>query len=360
MGRHTLARVFLAVALVTGEIISTGAAVGVADTAITTAAQVDQTTINRDRARRLALTDGWPEVRAEAWSAVLSSRGDIAITEFFATGYAKARQRALDRIKRDRDYISLVNRFSLPGSTVRTTSARALVSVDSAQAEYVHVGYQQAVDLDAANDNKYQESLARLVQADRDYVTDLAANDPGTQVRAAATRALAAGDDTSIGLFFKYYWGIGADLDSEAFRRDTSDRNELWHSRIRLLTESALAAEQAERDASNEFARKAARTDAITAWQEAEKQAGESSVDWSAEKVKAEAQAAFWAAIAVHARGAQTEQDWTAVLARAEQGGTSWADEAQWAVEKASVWQNLAAQARSNALAAIDRDRGDR
>jgi len=349
-------RAILAAAIVTGAVISVGPSNAVADTAIT---QVDQATINRDRARRLALTDARPEVRAEAWSAVLSSRGDAAITEFFATGYTKAKQRAQDRIERNRDYIERVNRFSLSGSTVRATSARALVSVDSAQAEYVRVGYQQAMDLDAANDNKYQESLARLAQADRDYVADLAANDPGTQVRAAASRALAASDDTSIGRFFKYYWEIGADLDRDAFHRDTTDLNDIWHSRIRVLTESALAAEQAERDASTELARKAARADAIAAWQEAEKQAGESSVDWSAKKVKADTQAAFWASIAAHAREAQTEQDWAAVLARAEQGGTSWADEAEWAVKQASVWQNLAAQARSNALAAIDRDRGD-
>ncbi|MFD0200258.1 MULTISPECIES: hypothetical protein [Saccharothrix] len=338
--------------------VAPNAAAAVADTAVTAAGQVDLATVLRDRVRKMALSDPLPEVRAEAWNAVLSTRGDEAIREFVTGGYAAAKTRAADRIKRDRDYIGLVNRYSLPDSAVRVTSGRALVSTENAQAEYVRTGHAKAQELDRVNGNRYEERLARLGQADRDYVADLAAHDPGTQVRAAAQRAL-SGDDTSIGLFFKYYWGIAADLDDEAFRRNTTDQNEIWHSRIALLIEAASAAERAERESSGEFARKA-RAEAIAAWQQVEQQAGQSATDWTAEKARADAQAAAWAAVVAHARGAQTEQDWAAVLARAEQGNTSWADEAAWALGQASTWQNIAAQARANALAALERDRGDR
>ncbi|MEV6240391.1 hypothetical protein [Lentzea sp. NPDC051838] len=347
----------LAAALTVGAVLTTTAPAALADTK-TAADQVELASFRRDFVMRLALRDAMPEVRAEAWNALRSSAGEAALVDFLAIGYPNAKARAAQRIDRNYKYIKRVNDFSLPGSAVRATSAVALTSTSAAQAEYVQSGHARAQELDRLNNNKYEEKLARMAQEDRDYVAVLAADDPGVQVRAAANRALSVGDETSIGLFFKYYWGIGADLDTEAFRRTTSDQNDIWHSKIRTLTEAALAAEKAERESSGELARKA-RADAIAAWREIESQASQSSVDWNAEKAKADRQASSWASVAAHARAAQTEQDWAAVLARADQGNHSWADEAEWASQQANSWRSIAAQARSNAQAAIDRDQGD-
>ncbi|MGW4206615.1 hypothetical protein ACWEIJ_01385 [Lentzea sp. NPDC004789] len=358
MERRTLLRAVLGAALTAGTVVTTGVPAALAGPATVAENQVGLASFRHDFVLRLALRDSMPEVRAEAWNALRSNAGEAALVDFLAVGYPDAKARAAQRIDRNYKYIKRVNDFSLTGSAVRATSARALVDTPAAQAEYVQSGLARAQELDRVNNNKYEEKLARMAQADHDYVADLAANDPGPQVRAAANRALSTGTEAAIGLFFKYYWGIGADLDNEAFRRNTSDQNDIWHSKIRTLTEAALAAEKAERESSGELARKA-RADAIAAWREIEGQAGQSSVDWTAEKAKADTQAAGWASVAAHARAAQTEQDWAAVLARAEQGNTSWADEAEWALQQANSWRSIAAQARSNALAAIDRDQGD-
>ncbi|MGW6932419.1 hypothetical protein ACWGE0_20365 [Lentzea sp. NPDC054927] len=325
---------------------------------ITAAVQVNLAPWQRDTVRRMATTDPLPEVQAAATLALLSNRGDEAILEFLPGGYLAAKNRATKRIELDLRYIQEINKFAIPGSNVQVTSAKALVSTPNAQSLYVQSGYSEAQELDRLNDNKRDERLARLSKEDRDYVTYLAANDPGVQVRDAAKRALTAGDDASIGLFFKYYWGIGADLDNEGFRQRTLEQNELWLRKIRALVDAALAAEKAERESSGEFARKA-RQDAIANWELADAEAGKSSVDWNAEKNKADTQAAFWASVAAHARAAQSEQDWAAVLARADASNASWEDEAAWARSQAATWLALAADAKKNADAARDRDRGD-
>jgi hypothetical protein len=362
MGRHTLLRSLLVAAMAFGAAVATVAATAVtpamAETTIM-AGQADLTTARRDTVRRTAMSEYVSaELRAEALKALLSNRGDEAIDEFFATGIAQARVRAAQREASNLRYIQEINRFAPRGSAVEVSSSRALGSSANAQDEYVQSGYDRARELDEANDNKNQERLVRLAREDRDYVTFLAANDPGEQVRAAAQRAI-AGDDTQVGLFFKYYWGIGADLDNEGFRRRTLEQNEIWHREVRALTDAALAAEQAERDSSGELARKA-RLDAIARWDEIGREAAQSSVDWNAEKGKADAQAAAWASIAEHARSAQSEQDWAAILDRAGTSNTSWAEEAAWALGQATFWQDLAAKAKKSADAARGRDLGAR
>ncbi|WP_086666342.1 hypothetical protein [Lentzea kentuckyensis] len=343
-----------------GAVMTAAVTPAMAEATVTsTTAQADLATGRRDTVRRTAFSESSSaELRAEALQALLSNRGDAAIDEFFATGIAKARARATERETNNRRYIQEINRYSPSGSAVRFTSDQAMVSAANAQDVYVQSGYERARAADEANNNQHQEHLARLAGEDRTYVAYLAANDPGVQVRAAAQRAI-AGDDTQVGLFFKYYWGIGADLDNEGFRRRTLEQNEIWHRKIRVLTEAALAAEKAERESSGELARKA-RQDAIARWDEVEHETTQSSVDWNAEKAKADAQAAAWAQVAQHARSAQSEQDWAAILDRAGTSNTSWADEAAWALGQAKFWQDLATNAKKNADSARDRDRGDR
>ncbi|WP_258951533.1 hypothetical protein [Lentzea californiensis] len=306
----------------------------------------------------MAITDPLPEVQSAATLALLSNRGDEAIQEFLTAGYPAAKERAAKRIDLDLKYIRHINRFAIPGSNVQVTSANALRGTPAMQSRYVQSGYDEAQELDRVNDNRRDERLARLHGEDRDYVTYLAANDPGVQVRDAANRALSAGTDEAIGLFFKYYWGIGADLDNEGFRQRTLEQNEFWLRKIRVLVDAAQAAEKAERESSGELARKA-RLDAIAHWDLADAEAKKSSVDWNAEKDKADEQADFWASVAAHARAAMSEQDWAAVLARADASNTSWEDEAAWAQSQAATWLALAADAKRNADAGRDRDQGD-
>jgi hypothetical protein len=358
MGRRTLVRAVMIAALVTGSLAATSSAAAIAATAVGVTDPAAMAAADRERVKRVALHDPRPDVQASAWHALLSSEGDAAIAEFLATGLAAAKERAALRAQRNTEFIQRTNKFSLPGSAVRITSARALLGSDNEQDEYVRVGLAKAQQADKDNDNQYQEKLVKMAKEDRDYVANLAANDPGVQVRAAANRALSQGDDEAIDLFFKYYWASGARLDDEAFRRYTADQDAIWHSDVQRLVDEAEAAEAAERAASGELAAKY-RADAIAAWRQVETQAGQSSVDWAAEQAKAAQQADAWAAVADHARTASSEQDWSDVLARGDAGSTSWADEAAWAVAQAGSWKAIADQARASADAAAARNGGN-
>jgi hypothetical protein len=358
MGRRTLVRAVMITALVTGSIAAASNAAVIAETAVSVTDPAAQAAADRERVHRLALHDPRLDVQVSAWNALLSSRGDAAITEFLATGLDAAKVRAAERARRNLEFIQRTNRFSLPGSAVRITSARALLGSDNQQDEYVQTGLAKAQEADRLTNNQYQETLAKLAAQDREYVADLAAHDPGPQVRHAAELALAKGDDEAIDLFFKYYWDSGARLDDEAFRRYTADQDAVWHSDVQRLIDAALAAEKQERESSGELARKA-RADAIAAWRAVDAQARQSSVDWTAEQAKASQQADAWAAVADHARTASSEQDWAAVLSRGNAGRTSWADEAAWALAQANSWKATADQARASADAAVARDKGD-
>ena len=359
MGRHTLLRSLLVAAMAFGT-VTAAITPAAAETTVTTtaAAQADLSTARRDYVRRTAMSPYVSaELRAEALHALLSQRGDEAIDEFIATGSTKAKERSDLREEYNLTYIREINRYAPRGSAVEFTSSIMLLPASAkARDEYVQSGYDRAREADEATNSQHQEHLARMEREDREYVTYLAENDPGVQVRAAAKRAI-TGNDVEIGLFFKYYWGFAADLDNETFRRRTLAQNEIWHRQIHALTQAALAAEKAEREASGELARKA-RLDAIAKWDQIDREAGQSSVDWNAEKTKADAQAAAWASIAAHARNAQSEQDWAAVLDRAGTANTSWADEAAWALGQAKFWQDLATNAKKSADAARDRDQG--
>ncbi|MEU0879279.1 hypothetical protein ABZ345_11825 [Lentzea sp. NPDC005914] len=352
MGRHTLLRAFLAVALAFSTVIATGATSAV--TEASAAAATDLATTKRDFARRVAFENPVPEVSAEAWNALLSNRGDAAINDFFSTGWAEALKRAAKRIELNNWYVNDIFKYAIPGSHVYRATENALLGTDNDRDLFVRLGYDEAKERDRADDNKRDERLARLSKEDRDFVTQLANNDPGIQVKAAAQRAI-TGSDTSISLFFKYHWAIGAKLDDERFRRETHERNQDFLRTIEALQRSALAAEAAEREASGEFARKH-RQDAITNWEAADEAARKNSVDWLAEQAKADAQAAAWHRIAELARTAPSEQDWDEVLRRAGEGNTSWADEAAEAVRWADTWKAMAEDMRKKADAAKERD----
>lgn len=352
MGRHTLMSALLAAVLTAGL---TGAAPPAFADSFSTTSTVDLTVNARDMVWKLSYNPSMPpEVQAEAYVAFVSN-DDTKIKAFlFGGGYRRAWDRAFAREAENRWYIEEIHRTSLPDSEVHGSSGEAMVASDTEKEEYVQRGYARAVELDRINNNKRQERLARLAKEDRDYVAYLAANDPGLQVRALAQSAINGGD-RGVSLFFQYYWKIGAGLDKERFIRSTLEQNVIWQTRIKVLAESAAAAEKAERESSGELARKH-RQDAKNYWEQIDREAAQSSVDWLAEKGKADAQADMWARVAEHARGAQSEQDWAEILRRAGESNTSWADEAKWAQAEAAKWQKIAEDARKAAKAATERD----
>jgi hypothetical protein len=354
MGRHTLMPALMVAVLTAGLAGAAQPAPAFADSSFMIASAVDMVADMREMVWKLSYNPAMPsELRAAAYVA-FASNDDEKIRAFVRAGYFEAMERAKAREGSNTWYIEEIHRTSIPGSEVHGSSGEAMVASKAAQETYVQSGYERAQELDRVNDNKRQERLARLADEDRDYVTRLAAGDPGLQVRALAQSAI-NGDDRSVALFFKYYWKIGADLDKERFIRSTLQQNVIWQDRIRLLAESALAAEKAERESSGELARKH-RQDAKNAWDQIDREAGQSSVDWLAEKGRADAQAAAWARVAEHARNAQSEQDWEEVLRRADEFNTSWEDEARWAQGEAAKWQAIAEQARKAAKDAVERD----
>lgn len=354
MGRHTLLRALLAAAMAFGTVLATGATPATAEVSV--AAATDLATLKRDLVRRVALGDPVPEVSAEAWNAVLSNRGDEAINEFLVKGgtWDKAKERAKQRIDLNTWLTNDIARFAIPGSHVFRAADNAVRGTDNQRDEFIRVGHDEAKERDRVDNNKRDERLARIAKEDRDYVIYLADNDPGIQVKVSARRAL-EGDDTSIGLFFKYYWAIGARLDDERFRRETHERNQDFLRNVESLQRAALAAEAAEREASGELARKH-RQDAIDNWEAADEAARKSSVDWLAEQANADAQADAWRRVAEHARTALSDQDWDEVIRRAGEGNTSWQDEAEEALRWATSWKTMAEDMRKKADAAKERD----
>ncbi|MET9226494.1 hypothetical protein [Lentzea sp. NPDC003310] len=355
MGRHSLLRAILAAALAFGAVLASGATPAMAEASITAAA-TDLATIKRDMVRRLALENPVPEVSADAWSALLSNRGDEAINEFLVKdgGWAKALKRAQQRIDMNNWYVNDIYRFAIPGSNVHHEAKIAVEGGDNEKDHFVRVAYEKAKELDRINDNKRDERLARLSNEDRDYVTYLAEHDPGLQVKVSARRALEGGDDASIGLFFKYYWAIGAKLDDERFRTRTQELNQAFLLDVEALRQAALAAEAAEREASGELARKH-RQDAIANWEAADRAAEGNSVDWLAEKARSDENAAAWLRVAEYARTAQSEQDWNEVIRRAGEGNASWQEEAAEALRWADTWKAMAAEMRKKADEAKER-----
>jgi hypothetical protein len=308
----------------------------------------------RDMSWRTSLP---PEVRSEAYVA-LRTDDEAKMWQFLKVGYPATMVNVRQRERFYEDLIRDYLRAAIPGSEVEGSATEALAGSRAAQYEYVQSGYDRARELDRANNNQRQERLARLAKEDRDYVTFLAGHDPGASVQAAAQRAI-AGNDRSIGLFFKYDWKIAMDLDREIFLRAAVEQNQIWLVRIKVLTESALAAEQAERESSDELARKY-RMEAKDAWEAIDRESGQSSVDWQAAKAKADAQAAAWAQVAAQARNSPSEQDWADVLRRANDSVASWQEKVKWAQDEAAKWQAITEKARKAAKDAVERDLGDR
>jgi hypothetical protein len=195
-----------------------------------------------------------------------------------------------------------------------------------------------------------RQQLVPPAEEDWAYVAELAAHDPGPQVRAAASRALSRHTDVALDQFFQIFWPFAADLDEDAFRRPIEDRDHSAHYSAGLWTDSAEAEEKDERESTSGLA-EAHRSRAIDAWRQVEAVAGKANVDWAADQAEASRRADAWTAVADHARTATTGRDWAAVVALGESHHTSWAETSASAQANSDSWKATADHARASIAA---------
>ncbi|ALG08510.1 hypothetical protein AOZ06_17730 [Kibdelosporangium phytohabitans] len=300
-------------------------------------AGVDDPAGDKAFVRIVATAHDYPIVRAGAWSALLSSDPDAAVARFLATDYEFLIQRAQQTAHRNLEFCTRVrdttNKEHTPEVHAAATYAVASGSA-GIQAEFVRTGYAAAQLRDRQAREAKGEHEQALVEADWVFVRNLAAHDPGEQVRASATWATRpVATNTDLVEFFAHGWAYGARLDLEKHRRSGFDNEVRWRARLKTLTEAALAAAKTARETATELAKAAA----VKAWQDVGAHSDPARSAWAQAQQLAERQAAYWAGIAVVA-GGKTGPNWSAVVDPALGNRTAWDNEQQFGQSQARFW----------------------
>lgn len=298
--------------------------------------------------RYLASAHPYSTVRTAAWSALVSSNPDAAIAAFLATGYDYAVERAQQRRVRNMDFIRRVyETTTVEYSPEVHNEAKRLIGPNATDADreaFVRTGYETAKSRDRVYRDQVGAQKAALVQRDRDFVTNLAANDPGEQVRLSASYAVRTGaTDDDLVEFYAYGWATGSRLDLEVFRMRHANDNMKWRSTITRLITDAQAAEQAARDASDEI-KEQAKQAAARAWQQVGAQTQPARSGWSDAQDLATRQAENWRAVLEAAQAAQGP-NWTSIIDPAKASQTAWLAERDSAAQQAAYWNSLLQQA---------------
>ena len=295
----------------------------------------------------LAKYDPRSTVRIAAWQALLSSAPEAAIAQFVTSGYDYAVKLAAERKARNADFAKrvLATYTAEFAPEVHAAAQFAVNSRDDADRDrFANGGFAAAKQRDTAARNATGEQAAALVEADRAFVRNLAANDPGAQVRVSASYAVRTGAaDSDLVDFFASGWAFGARLDLETFRQRSADGDTRWRATLARLMTDAAAAEQAAKDASADLAEQA-RAKAVQAWQAVGDQTAPARSYWSEARGLADTQAANWAAVYAAASGA-TGPNWTAILQPAQAGQADWDAEREFAAQQAAYWNSLLQQA---------------
>ncbi|MBP2325484.1 hypothetical protein JOF56_005869 [Kibdelosporangium banguiense] len=301
---------------------------------------------NREFVRLVAGSHPQELVRADAWVALISEDGDAAVDEFVDVGLWDAVQRADEVGEQHADFARRVlatftSEFS---PEVHAAAQHALNGGDSDRAEFVLTGFAAAQNRDRQA-RAAEGSLARaLVAEDRAFVRNLAATDPGAQVRASATWATRTGaTDDDLVAFFADGWTHAAVLDLESHRRQEIESDARWRATVRRLLADAQEAEQAALGAAEEF-REQARAAAARAWRTAGESTGPARTAWAGAEQIALQQAANWRAVAA-AAAAATGPNWKPIAGVATRTQSSWTAEREWAAEQARAWNALLAKA---------------
>ncbi|WP_158605511.1 hypothetical protein [Amycolatopsis panacis] len=345
MNRRSLVAVALLAATTVEMVTVAPTAVAASATAGTVAGQVGW---KQAMVRRLTEKDARSEVRLAAWNALLSKDVDAAVTRFLAPGggYETAKTRAARNAARNEDIIRRVlsTTSALASPAVHIAATRASHGTLDEQDEFVRTGWDQARAQDENSDGRKDREVARQAQADRDYVTRLAANAPGQWVRAAAQRAI--GSDAGLVEFFGYEWAGAARCDVQAYRVRLADQELLWQARLSQLVSFAEEAEAALARAEAAVADNA-RAAAVQAWRTVAEHATAAEHGWDTERQRAAEQAKSWGAVAEFAKTASTAQDWTTIARQADESHAAWADEQAWAQSQAARWRTLLDTARA-------------
>jgi hypothetical protein len=311
------------------------------------AAAVGQHSANWSRTRAVTLVDPRSSVRAAAWGALVSNDVEAAVARFVATGFDFAKRRAAQSDARNTDFARrvLATHTAEFAPEVHAAARFALDSRHAADREtFARTGYAAAKARDRQAREATGAQAAALEQFDRDFVALLRDNDPGEQVRAAATYALRpAATDADLVEFFAHDWTNAAALDRDAFRIEVTDEDMRWRAGVARLVTAAQTAEAAALATAGEAAEQA-RAAAVRAWGDVAAQTGPPRVVWAQAQQVAEEQAANWHRVAA-AAGAATGLNWNVVLGTAGVTAESWAAERDQAAEQAAYWSGLLAEA---------------
>ncbi len=314
------------------------------------AAAVSVQDFNADKAwvQYLALHDPRSIVRVAAWQALLSSAPEAAIQQFTESGYEYAVNLSAQKNARNSDFARRVL-ATYPAEFSPEVHAAAQYAVDSRddadRERFANGGFAAAKQRDSAVREAKGDQAKALAEGDRQFVRDLAAHDPGEQVRVSAAYAVRVGStDSDVVDFFADGWAFGAKLDLDAHRLHSADDEMRWRAALAGLLRDAAAAEQAARDASGDLAEKA-KAAAVRAWQTVGEQTGPARSYWSEAKLLADRQAANWAAV-LAAANAASGPNWAAIVQPAHANQSAWTDEGKAAAQQAQYWNALLQQAR--------------
>ncbi|MBH1933073.1 hypothetical protein I5Q34_01995 [Streptomyces sp. AV19] len=296
----------------------------------------------RNRVRKMAMSSLPDEIRSSAWLALRSSRGDAAIAEWLAPGggFQKALQRMRTTQNLNRAFCERVL-LTHPASfspEVHAAAERAVAGTPVDQAAFVRSGYDAALKRDRAAREADEKREAEVAARDRDFVRNIAENDPGEQVRVAARWALRPGaGDADVAEFFGYGWTTGATLDLEGYRMRIADAEVARHHTLSLLLEKATAAEEALKSAADKAK---ARAEAERAWGEVADHADAARKAWLAERDTAVAQAENWRNVAKASKDS-ADRLWKNIGDAAAANQDSWTGEQTEAAGTAGFWKDM-------------------
>lgn len=294
--------------------------------------------------RRTGFEDPRGSIRAGALSVVVNSPTEAVLTRFIASDYPfLARRAATLATVRNRDFVQrvLTTHTAALAPQVHAAAQRAADGTDTDINLFATTGYAAAKERDRVARAADGRLAAALTDPDRELLRQLAAQDPGQEVRAAAGRA-AASDGEAVE-FFAYGWADAAAVDLARQRIAATDADMARRATVDRQVAQATADEQAASVAGPETVAQA-REKAALAWRTAAEQAAAADAAWTAAQGVADAQARAWQAHAATADGA-TGPNWSAVRDVVAADAQEWAGERQWAVDQSAYWAGLRDQA---------------
>ncbi|PKV89889.1 hypothetical protein BX283_7536 [Streptomyces sp. TLI_146] len=296
----------------------------------------------RDRVLKMAMSNLPSEIRVSAWLALRSSRGDEAIREWLAPGggFELAVQRMKETRSRNRAFCERVARTHTAtfAPEVHAAAERAVKGTDADRALFVKSGYAEAQKRDRAVREADAQHRRDVTAKDREFIRDVAEQDPGENVRVAARWALRpSATDADVAEFFGYGWASGAALDLEGYRLRGAEAETVRHYTLSRLVEKAVAAEAALKDAADAAQ---ARVEAEAAWKAVADHSDTARQRLLAEQEAARAQAENWRNIA-RVAGDSADSLWKHIAEPAGANQDSWAKEQADAAGTAAFWKDM-------------------